>query len=258
MHKIEEPPFPLCSQALKLCIVYSAKSGSLYALEWFLRQHNLYEGAHKSYSWLHRYRTNILENDEAYLNALRNVTQETHTIIRVVRDPFARAVSSFLHCIRHIERKPEMLPLPLQNGLGTTLTFRQFMHALLEIDLKTCNAHYRVQTREVERSGVLAPDILIRVEEIEEGFRTVENILGLPHMTIDHAPTSRHRNTYRSSVPGQCAADIQISRDILKHHGSPWYTDFYDQELISMVQDLYQEDFIRFGYSLSQVACQTK
>lgn len=245
-HLLNEQPLPLYDTQKKIAILHSAKSGSLLTLEWFLAQTGQLEYAQSRHKWLHNYRTKELDVDPKYKENFHSIIDDAYTIIRVVRNPFARTVSAFLHCMQRMHRKPQLLPPVLQEKHNSTLSFREFVHGLQTVDITNTESHYRLQAKRIEYKGVLSPTYIVTLENAYSDFRHVETILQLPHVELSHASKSDHRHTYIPELR-LFWGDKQLNRH--SPNVFPQYPYFYDAELEEIVTGLYAEDFSRYNYA---------
>ena len=68
-------------------------------------------------TWVHRYRLRRYQKTERYLGRLRNLSRHSRYVVKVVRNPFERAVSSFVHAY-HTDYEDEAMAEVLGSGRG--------------------------------------------------------------------------------------------------------------------------------------------
>ncbi|MFM8708042.1 MAG: sulfotransferase family 2 domain-containing protein, partial [Planctomycetia bacterium] len=128
---LQQPGFPVA-------VCWSAKSGCTTVLKWFLAQTGLLDEALAYSRWVHDYREHKLFAARGYLRQCDRIFRRDHddtTVVKVIRDPATRAVSSYLHFLRY-SRNPASLRIGAEvnrwkaaTGLGNQpgLSFRQFL-----------------------------------------------------------------------------------------------------------------------------------
>lgn len=139
----------------------------------------------------------------------------------IVRNPYSRAVSSFLYEIRNDRSQ----------RLGTRLfpkrSFRRYLEALPEAWQKTKPRHMALHAAAVmsditDESGNLLIDFVAKLESIDKDIATICEGIGIP------------------------------SRELPRAHASDTTTGpilFYDRRNRRLVEQLYGEDIERLGYS---------
>ena len=96
------PNHPLFLEDKDVAVIWSAKSGCTFAVKWFLLQRGELDQALAYSNWIHDYRTQVYRKSPAYQAGVHRAEYGKFRYLRLVRDPFARAVSSYLHMIRTV------------------------------------------------------------------------------------------------------------------------------------------------------------
>jgi len=98
------------------------------------------------------------------------------------------------------------------------------------------------------KEGELLVDYLGRFEDLQNGFDFVCNQIGLPTTKLPHVNKSENNDSMHD------LAEIQKTRgpDQVPGTGKPTdyenYQDYYDQDTIDCVAQLYRKDIMLFGY----------
>jgi len=241
-------PKPLYHHPHRLALLFSAKSGCTYAVKWFFHHAGVLADAMAFSRWIHDYRRKVFYRREGYDDELRWVMDGGTRILKVVRHPLTRAVSSFLHVVRDgydIERASAFFGRPL--GLGSGISFREWVTYLEHEDLRDCNIHHRLQAHEAELEGLVRPGVIIRLEEGSAPFERLEEEWGLPRADHEGLQPSHHHTRRRTD-------DDRFYGDEIAALGPefdgelPPTENFYDDDLRRRVTALYREDFERYGY----------
>jgi len=244
---VKLPPVPLISKELRLALLFSAKSGCTFAVKWFFEQMGLLTAAQHYDPWIHRYREKVFNESTTYRLEFMHLLDETTRVLRVVREPYSRCVSSFLHAVRYGYEDDDLgrflgRRIDRKNGFS----FREWIDYLESIDLRRCDVHHRLQAHELELLGVVIPDRIVRLEDGRDEFRRVEEEWGLRSVDLDKFRSSIH-HTERASQ-AEFSGDQRFAMTPQDKGGIPPTAAFYDDELRTRVAALYAEDFRRYGY----------
>jgi len=242
-------PRPLIFPEKKLALLWSAKSGCTFALKWFFFQMNLLDEALRYDNWIHNYRQLVYVNSNEYNEHIQDILENTgYTLFKVVRDPFTRTVSSYIHAIRTGYADQELtvfLRRPVQKD-SSSFTFREFMDFLGAIDLDFCDIHHKVQVHLIERLGMVPRPTIIKLESIRTSLETIELQHNLRRSSYDALRASEHHSNYTTSH-GFCG-DHQFDSSTREF---PGYRSFYDNNIVGQVTGLYEEDFEAYDYPLT-------
>jgi hypothetical protein len=174
-------PRPLLFSPGKLGIIWSAKSACTTVLFWYLWHCDLLQAARFYSAWPHQFRNRVLYSSDTYRLWAGQAEAGGWSWLRIVRDPFKRAVSSYRHALRHGYEDAKMariLGRPIDCELG--FSFELFLDYLLKIDIATCNLHHRVQYHPIEK--LVGPTEVINIEkqDLTARLRQVDATLETP------------------------------------------------------------------------------
>ncbi len=246
-------PPPLISRQHKTILAFSAKAGCTFAVKWMFRHIGLLAAAEAHHPWVHRYRTNVYYSSREYQLAREDVVAhpQQYRVVKVVRDPFARAVSSYVaaNTTGHVDTELSDF-LQREVSRRARFSFREFVDFLADIDLAAANIHHRLQSHPIDRVAQEL-DLGLRVVRLEESMQRlpeVEDILGLPRFDLQLIRESPHHTQHDPNVANRFYADTRF--EIFGQRGvtMPPYTAFYRQELLDRIDDLYRVDVVGFGY----------
>jgi hypothetical protein len=257
--RVDHRILPLQQPGFPVAVCWSAKSGCTTVLKWFLAQTGLLDEALAYNDWIHDYRQDKLFATKGYAiqcDRLFKSSQRNTVIIRVIRDPASRAVSSFLHLLRNqhdLERWPDATELTRwKAAMGLAgqqgLSFRQFLMyvAAQQVNRKLVDPHLRPQYDEQQDSRV---DTYVRLEDLSAGLRAVEERCGLPHVDVGSLSTSPHHNpaTANHGWPTH-AAGCPADRTTLDEFGTPPSQAFLDAETRLLIRTAYWVDYEAYGH----------
>lgn len=236
-------------ESANLAVMWSYKAACTTVIKWVFLHNGLLPEALAYNSWVHKYRLHHYQKSDRYLGRLKEFARGTFDVIKIVRDPLDRAVSSYIHAYR-TGYDDEAISKIIQRPLARRqrFSFREFVAFLERSDLRTCNPHHRVQVAPVERHVLFgtAPRQIIRIEQgLTAALSAVERSLGLTATDFTDTDFSSEHHTVRASEHGPAADLMYFARDAL-----PPASTFYDDDLRQRVARLYAEDFHRYGYSM--------
>jgi hypothetical protein len=181
-------------------------------------------------------------------------------VIKLVRDPYDRAVSSYLHLLgmmrkkdRHGWVRPFIAAARKREGKPPgeepRLSFRQFMLQMEAngADVLAANLHIAQQFIPAEKQRVAR---IIKLERFFDEIRALEGEFRLKKVP-DQVLGSRHHRKDRTELEwnGACsAADLELSLPDVTQNRIPPYAAFYDPAVRELVRGVYAADFEAYGY----------
>lgn len=243
-------PIPLYSKAHDLALLWSAKAGCTFAVKWFFFQVGRLNEALSYDAWIHNYRDHFCGAKE-YGEEIEGICARETRVVKVVRNPYERAVSSYLMAVRagyENECLAHFLKRPVNNNEG--ISFHEFVDYLGTLDLRACDIHHRLQIHSAEEQGFLVVRHLIRLEESFFAIPQCEKEMGLRTSNLAGLRSSEH-NTYRKEWI-EYWGEVRLYR----HLGSrmfPETANFYTDELREKVARLYAIDFDEYGYNVDSI-----
>ncbi|MDH3652142.1 MAG: sulfotransferase family protein [Saprospiraceae bacterium] len=236
-------PRPLICSKNRIGLMWSAKSGCTFASKWFFFQIGLLDAAHYYHPWIHRFREEVFYKSLPYQKALSRKDLSDFLLFKVVRSPFSRAVSSYIHAIRfeyENQQISEFLGRPIFKDAG--FSFREFVDYLRILDVKNCNIHHRIQVHPLEE--YLGALTVVKLENSIRTFGELEREYNLAKSPLSQYQVSDH-NSARTGL-NDFQGDIRFNK---KEKVFPHFECFYNTELIIEVSSIYREDFDKYEYS---------
>lgn len=252
------PPF--VNWPKRFGVIWSAKSGCTQALLWFLAHCGLLRAAAFYSFWPHNFREQVVYRSETYHSWLRECDLAEMRWVRVIRDPFKRAVSSYRHILLTAyedERISAQLGRAVTKASG--YSFMEFLTYLSANDLTCCDIHYIQQYNPIEKH-VLPIVINIDQGDADSAFAAAERTLGLPPLPRHEARTLREErariaallHAQRAEASG---ADMANERFNAETSLGQWpdYSAFLTEETRNLVSTLYAADYDAYGEYLAEL-----
>jgi len=150
---LKQSPVPLLFPPGGFGLIWSAKSACTTSILWFFAVAGFLEEALAFDSWPHQYRTELLPKTDRYRTWLVSSDPRKLAWVRVIRDPYKRAVSSFRQDLRYPDAKNCHFRQELGLGLRQdSLSFDSFLSRLEDLDITICDNHFRQQRHPLEHS----------------------------------------------------------------------------------------------------------
>lgn len=233
--------YALVDRKNKVLLDWSAKSGSAVGVMMFLRHMGLLEEANKDTRWIHNYRIDVFYRKFG-LATYRDLIDPSFVKLKIVRNPFDRVVSSYIHTMLY----PTAEIKAITGNQRPDMTFREFLRAISTLDLSICNSHYQTQFRPYEAEGVVF-DHILHLERFAEDVAKANERSGL---SLNPNGLSSHHHVKKDEALSSSALDMKwsaLSGQI------PRYSNFYDSgdgEAVRLVSRLYEKDFVSYGYPM--------
>jgi hypothetical protein len=252
-----EPP-PLINPPEDFGMIWSAKSGSMATMVWFLCRLGMFESL-RDYSEPanprpHSFRRFVLTKSPEYQHWVAACDPTALKWLRIIRSPYNRAVSSYRHAL---SRGYEDRKIEKRLGLSVEergLSFDEFLDYLLAIDVANCNIHHRQQWHPLEEYVAVQKIMNIDKEpwlpalmqfETENGLSplSAETLAGM--LDICQVIARRH-HSHRLETPNQDCVSVRFTR---AEANGPWpaYEAFLNADTRLKIERIYAKDFATYA-----------
>jgi len=254
--KFTRLPTPLHHHAMPVAFLWTPKAGCTSLVKWFFFQIGELDAALSYNPFVHRYRKDVFMKRDGYLReGLDLIVAGEVPVIKLVRDPYDRAVSSFAQLLKLQSNSESEWPRKVRAGIldkiGETappgcLSFRQFLHGVAAIGASSAilSRHVAQQFREGEEQ---MRDRLIRLENFDAEITGLEREFGLKSSPLADLTDSRHHRRKIMSSAGSLACRMVSSADF-PEMATPSYDAFYSDETRRLVAAVYAADFSAYDY----------
>lgn len=235
-----------------LILFWSQKSGCTSLAKWFFFQIGKLEEATQYHPWIHNYEFEIYKKQRNYKReVIRGILGSRKAAYKLVRNPYHRAVSSFLVLsgngpvaqrewgkIREFFYKDK--------NIKKGISFKQFLYYVLEVgsDIRGMDGHFSQQYVDGEEDFIT--DYLY-LEKFIEMISIVEKKYGLVKSPLASIIESDHHFS-PSMVPMDDFSDTIITEGFFSDGTFPHYRSFYNDETKSLIEQVFKKDFEVYDY----------
>jgi hypothetical protein len=237
-----EPDFPII-------FFWSPKSGCTSLIKWFYFQIGKLDEALKYDSWVHTYRLQVYQKQPGYLYRIaEQLLFNKKDSYKLVRNPYTRAVSSYLAAIYNETLLNQIAP----GAKDTGISFKEFLFKVKEIGADNPKLDPHIAQQYIQDEELFVKNH-IRLENFTAEIKSLEQKFKLKNSPLHEFVKSPHHLTQAMQSNGrQSFADTRFSRQTIKTP-LPDYTDFYNDETKKLVQELFKNDFSHYGYAVERI-----
>jgi hypothetical protein len=248
-------------ESLPFVLLWSEKAGCTALLTWFLHHAGHLEEASTYGRWVHHWEIDVMRKQPRYLDRLRERILEGVPVFQLVRNPFDRAVSSYLTLLE-FEDGAEHLTIPMRNAVrrlvygrddvSYSFSIRHYLRWLAEQDIDHIDGHHRAQTTELDaRLAELGiPVTHLRLERLDDELAGLERRFGLAPVDRSELTEPPH-HVARADRPfpdRSAVADLQPGIPLVPGTIMPRASDFMADDVIDAVARIFHRDIAAFGY----------
>lgn len=252
---------PLHAPDFPLVLLFTEKAGCTSLTKWFLFQIGRLDAANAFHPSVHEYRKSVLNTGVGYgWEGLRLIVSGEKQVVKLVRNPYDRAASSFLQTLgnaraENADRWGSRLVSAARRRAGRppsvtpALSFRQFVHYLATTGTERGRINGHVARQHVaSEDGRISR--IIKLERFSEEIRQLEAEHALARSPLDMLTFSRHHRSIgqQPSRPGVCGPDVEITGDQVRQRHLPAYDTLYDEDTRRGVREAFAVDFRAYGY----------
>lgn len=198
----------------------------------------------------HRYRIEVMNQNVVYRRWRRACPMDETPFVRVIRDPYKRAVSSFHSAVTNQRICRADISVFLGRELTQTdgFSFNEFLDFLESIDIAACDRHISQQFNALE--DWVSPALLINADadDLHQGLNEFETMIGVPRADFESSPLAdairkaRQKHVTRRFDPGH-----DFTGELLGSAGVeglwPSYESLLTQETRRRIENIYVRDF---------------
>lgn len=217
----------------KFIIDWTPKAGCTIVCKMIFDKLNILNEALKFHYWIHIYREKKYYQKYGRVN--KKMLFNKNTIkIKFVRNPYDRAVSSYLHACDTII---------LKQVDKDDISFEVFLKLLVKKKLPY-NPHYNLQSFKIENNAGLVFDKIIKLEKLDKHLEELKQEYNLE---LENIFTSHHRKTTNSK--NYYIGNLNFN-EIKKQ--IPTYNNFYNKKTKKLVEKIYGKDIKLYNYTFKE------
>ena len=215
----------------KFIIDWSPKAGCTVICKIFFDYMNELNKALNYSSWIHDYRQKYYYAKHGFVN--KNLLLSNYFIkIKFVRNPYSRAVSSYIHVMKTNLKK-------IFNN--EDMSFYTFLLYLKQKKYSN-DYHYCLQNIYLENKKNIFHHI-IKIENLEN---EIKNLNKLYNLNLNYDFTSKHHvKKINKKID---VSDVKFSQII----EIPNYNNFYSKKTKDLVDEIYKCDIIKYNYTFEE------
>lgn len=249
---------PLYNEEFPVVLLWSQKAGCTSLVKWFFFQIGLLDEAINYHPWIHNYENEVYIKKNNYNKEVKKILLNSNMeVIKLVRDPYKRAVSSFLElshegplkieshfAYKEWRRIREIIYNDKNSVMG--ISFKQYLYYLKEVgvDVDSINGHFAQQYIEGEEQFVTK---YIYLEDFDNEIRELEKKYCLKTSPLIDITNSGHHRA-KKMKESEDYSNVIITEETFYKENPPTYTSFYNDETLALVEEIFKKDIEVYGY----------
>ena len=229
--------FKLLNPEKKIAMFCSPKSACSTITSWWFKTLGIYDDAKNYHSWIHNYRNKV------YNLKLRKINHSKYYKIIAFRNPYTRAVSSYIHASKS-KKLYKQLPKEQNMTFDEFLDWLEQKKGFFSHKNLYSNQHWAPQLHGYDIKGF---DLQIRIENLEEGINFLNEKFNLK--TPFEQYHSKHY-TKRITTEEKVHAVPFLKLQEKFNNKLPEASNFYTNETYNKVKEIYNEDIDVLGYDI--------
>lgn len=252
-----------------MLLLWSEKSGCTSLLQWFLALTGDLERATAASSWIHDWELGVMKARPGYPDEVAERLRAGDPVHKLVRDPFARAVSGFF-MMSILGDDTDHFTVGLRHRLRTGLygssvpghsfSFLDYLHWLTTLadehghlvpaPTPGVDDHLAPQRTMLE---TMLPNVgVMRLERFDDEVDRLTRTYDLPRVDLRTATTSHHHTVRATAPTDDPEATVRLHFPIPTPAGYPLpqTREFVTPDTVRLVRDLYHVDYEAYGYDV--------
>jgi len=258
---------PLASEKLPFVLLWSQKAASTVVLKWFFLKTGLLEDALRYDSFVHVYETDIFKKRPGYARAVKKALENNALpVIKFVRDPAARAFSSYLFLNRPLLFSPTDDPAfywrrrALRHVRGanapvdSVFSFTEYLSWLNEDLRADIDGHLAQQYTKIEEQ-LGARLQICHAELLDDAITAIEKRFSLPQTSEDTLNGIRESNHHRNKDPRADTLERIINEGLPNPASTRLLLPEFDSKTMqayphvkSLISAYFADDYRAYGY----------
>lgn len=241
-------PIPLINKEKRLIVVWSPKSACTTTYVWFSHLSGFSNDVRRYAAWPHRHRIEQFQRSSFFAESANSDLSEFF-MLRIIRDPYSRAVSIYRHALQtHFADAPMHTYSNGKISAEKGYSFQTFLDFAAQLDMKRVDIHFRPQLHPYEAHR--KPDQIINIskQDLLSEIAAFETAAGLPVTNFNdlnwlHDLESK-RKAKQEPMEGEELDAIGFTRhQVFKLGQFPSYGQLLTAKAKKKIESIYKADF---------------
>ena len=224
----------LILQKLKILVDWTPKAGCTTICKMAFKKLGILNEALAHSNWIHNFRSDKFYKRYGVVKELELINGKFNDfqIIKFVRNPYSRAISSYIHAMK----TPRLNKIVGSNDISFHHFLNLFKNEIIEVE-----GHWRVQKIYYENN----PKLKIKYVKIEKLEQELINLKKNKIVDFEYGFSSNHhvkKNEDKTNFVG----NMKFSK---YKNEIPNYRYFYNDKIKKLVEEIYKEDILTYKYS---------
>ena len=241
-------PRPLVNTDAGLTVLWSPKSACTTTYVWFAHVSGFSNEVREYAAWPHKHRQEVFNLSALYERSILG-DHMSNKVLRVIRDPYSRAVSIYRHALQTHFADSEVAKF--QGGahsLDRGMSFQDFLDMLATLNMQAVDIHFRPQYHPYEE--VRKADVVINIskQDLFTELNRFEEQNGYPRTNfsdLDWLKKLEHkRKAGQDEMQGDALDTVAFNKNqVSKLHQFPRYDQLLTPEARQKIESIYKIDF---------------
>ncbi|MBY6037691.1 sulfotransferase family protein [Fictibacillus nanhaiensis] len=238
---------PLYHENFPVVLFWTPKSGCTSLMKWFFYHIGHLEKALEYSPWVHKYRLEVFQANRNHPSFATNILHSKKEYIKLIRNPYKRAVSSFYAVIKN----PHFLGMNRKHLAESGLSFIQFLNLVKEVFTEDVqpDLHLYKQSVSGEKTAI---NRYIRLESFQASINNIERRYRLTKSPLSLFKESPHHHNHHMKIMGQHQNTIIQLKDLNNVKPLPSYESLYDKQAVKLVEEIYADDISLYRYTFTK------
>lgn len=248
-------PTPLVNPDKNLVVLWSPKSACTTVYVWFSHVSGFSADVRAYAHWPHRHRMEQFQKSKLYYDGIMSGMTDA-TVLKIIRDPYGRAVSIYRHALQSRFAEVEM-----EAWSGGTFdarrgySFQTFLDLLETLDMRKVDVHFRPQLHPLEETRGISRLVNISKADMFQQLNAFEEEQGWPRTDFADLhwlhELEGKRKARQEPMAGDALDEVPFSRSQVKERGQfPHYAQLLTPRARRRIEAVYKADFDAYGQYL--------
>lgn len=237
---------PMIDEPHRLGLIWAPKSASAISALWFFAATGRVDAARAVDTWPHDERIRQFHDDGGFHAHARVLGRPGFRWVRVIRDPYRRAVSMYRHALNYgnlDQRIGGFLDRPFQPGHG--FSFMEMLGYLADEDPRRLDPHFAPQWHPVEELVTVDRVINADREDIVVALSSLEETYGLARTDLAALAAANSQLVDHVAKVDRHIQDAHVRAFPRAGHFDGWpdFASFINPDSAALIERIHRIDF---------------